>query len=74
MDIVPKFHAHLSPVSAPVLSYHAFSSGSLVVSANSWANTEIMLSTPKLPFTVGDCTQTFPGPQPNGIEILNKNK
>ena len=42
----PKVHAHLSPFSFPLLSYHAFRLGSDTVSASSWEITEIIPSAP----------------------------
>ena len=44
----PKFQAHLSPFSAPLASYHAFSCGSVIASLCSWLVTLIVGSASEL--------------------------
>src|SRR5436305_14520496 len=48
VPVVPKVHAHLSAFSCPRLSYHAFRSGSLIASSDSWAMMLAMASAPAL--------------------------
>src|SRR5579862_4242130 len=49
-DVVPNVHAHLSAFSWPRPSYHAFRSGSVMLSSSSCETMLAMPSAPALPF------------------------
>src|SRR5256885_11315196 len=57
----PNFHAHLSAFSAPLESYQALRSGSLIASSDSWAMIEAMPSAPLSPFGLLVCASQADG-------------
>src|ERR1700693_965490 len=55
VDVVPNVQAHLSAFSWPRRSYHAFRSGSVTASSNSWAMMLAMPSAPAFPLGLVAC-------------------
>src|SRR5438270_3547834 len=53
---VPKLQAHRSELSSPWASYHPLRSGSVAVSASSWASTDAIASAPGLLLGLRVCT------------------
>ena len=66
--VAPNVQAHLSAFSMPLVSYHAFRSGSVAVSSNSCAMTETMASAPGSPFgLLPVCSAQFPRDEPEAF-------
>ena len=64
LDVLPKFHAHLSAFSRPTASYQALPSGSVVVSVSSCAIKLTWVSAPRSPFA-----ETFVAVQADGHQV-----
>src|SRR5258705_12248827 len=66
--VVPNVQAHLSAFSYPLLSYQAFSCGSVTASSNSCEMIEAIPSAPRLPFGLTLCAEQAFG-QRSGLPI-----